>query len=103
MIGVGGQVSNPDAGPPGSGGDEGLSTYKDITIEVSPQTSLELEEVLSYIGNSVEVEVINPTLLRRPPPNGTAGQVKAGLLQSLQGGPIPPPRGGAGGGGGPLP
>jgi hypothetical protein len=105
VLGVGSEIET-DSAAPGSASDQGLMSYRKITIEVSPQASLDLEQVLYYIGGGVNVELIPPGA---PPRNDrTAGIVKPGLKERLEGTGATPPKGGgggappSGGGSGPL-
>lgn len=64
--------------------EQGITTYRTITIEVSPEASLQLETILTSTSGGVRVEVLSPKA--RPSPR--AGKVNQMVLQGL--GPVPP-------------
>ncbi|HUT61755.1 MAG TPA: hypothetical protein VNA25_28285 [Phycisphaerae bacterium] len=63
--------------------EEGIAMYRAITVEVSPEASLQLETVLANTSGGMRVEVLSPKA--RPSPR--AGKVNEMVLQRL--GPAP--------------
>jgi hypothetical protein len=88
VLGIGGKGLSP-SGSGGAGGDEGSTSYRTITIEVTKQASLQLEQILVYVGSGVRVELLKPDSTRSP----QAGIVKAGVIEQLESSG-PPVRGG---------
>lgn len=64
--------------------EEGLRSYRSITVEVFPDVSLQLENVLSHKVGSVRVELLNPAEKL----SATAGQINPSL-QNLTGAAAP--------------
>jgi Flp pilus assembly protein CpaB len=68
--------------PGASGADEGATTYRSITIEVTPEASLQLEQILTYVGGGVRVELLKSLSGREASPR--AGRIKPDILQLLE-------------------
>lgn len=97
VLAVGGSVGRLDTGMPAGAGDEGPTMYRAITIEVTPQASLELDRILAHIAGGVSVEVLSPLAARN---EAKAGVVNRSLLDRLKTVPSAPGRGASPLGGG---
>ena len=86
VVGVGGRTLKETPLPTGGWGtNEGLMSYREITIELTPEASLQMEMILAHVPLGLEIEVLPHNALVT---NG--GVVNVELLRSLQNVTTPP-------------